>query len=222
MISQYEQRLKDWYWHTLPPQLRLSLPLLDDSLTYEDLCRRLKKDPHADRMTIDLVLNFYSSFISLHEMLLPKLSQYAQHRNDLWPWENPEAIFDPPAEPNSVETELATEHMMRSQRVCTQAANIIVDLLKYQVEELGLCHIEMPILTFTWDIQLRNAQLGNSITNDAYDAVDKKMIARARQNLITCIEVAQNGYLLNSAEGELQQFFFNMSDRTRQALAREQ
>jgi hypothetical protein len=124
-------------------------------------------------------------------------------------------------ERNFAENEAAIEHAMRSQLVCTQAANIILDLLKYQVEELNICHIEMPILTIAWDIQLRNARLGDSFTDDAYNVVDKKMIARARQKLITCLEIVQKGYLLNSIEEDLHRFFVNMSDRTRQALARE-
>ena len=223
LISQYEQRLNDWYLHTLTPELRLPLPLLDDTLPYEELRKRLKRDAYADRMTIDLALQFYSSFVSLHEMLLPKLGYDVQMRDDFWRWENPEAVFEPlsTSEPNQVEGAPPNEHAIRSHRVCTQAANVIVDLLKYEVEELGVCHVQMPVLMLAWDIQLRNAQLGQPVADDPHKIVNKSNIVQARQKLLDCMDILQHGYLLNSNEEEVRRFFFNIGNRTRIALARE-
>ncbi|KAG2176576.1 hypothetical protein INT44_007239 [Umbelopsis vinacea] len=223
LISQYEQRLTDWYLHTLPPELRISLPLLDDTLSYDDLRKRLKHDTYADRMAIDLTLQFYSSFVSLHEMLLPKSEYDVQMRENFWNWDNPEAVFEPlpTSGSNSVEGTPPNEHAIRSHRVCTQAANIIVDLLKYEVEELGVCHVQMPVLMVAWDIQLRNAQLGQPIADDPHKIINKSHIVQARQKLLDCMNIFQHGYLLNSIEEEVRRFFFNVGNRTRIALARE-
>jgi hypothetical protein len=173
-------------------------------------------------MSIDLAISFYSSFMSLHEMLLPKSGNDVQMRDEFWRWENPESVFEPlsTSESNPVEEAPPNEHAIRSHRVCTQAANVIVDLLKYEVEQLGVCHVHMPALMLAWDIQLRNAQLGQPIADDPHKILKKSNIVQARQKLLDCMDIVQQGYLLNSIEEEVRRFFFIIGNRTRIALAR--
>ncbi|KAJ2958681.1 hypothetical protein NQZ79_g5759 [Umbelopsis isabellina] len=221
LIAEYELRLKEWYLNTLPKEFQLPLPFLDDSFSYEQLRKKLKSDPYSDRMTIDLAMSFYSAFLSLHEMLLPKLTDYARRSNNLF--QHSEATEqDGINESNTSRQDTPNEHALRSQQVCNQAANLIVDLVKYQLEELGICNIEMAIFGIVWDVQLRNARLGQSIKDTHLTPLEKRIIVVARQKLITCVQLVQQGYQLNSVEVDLRRFVAETADRIHIALAEEE
>ncbi|KAG2180949.1 hypothetical protein INT43_008529 [Umbelopsis isabellina] len=173
-------------------------------------------------MTTDLAMSFYSAFLSLHEMLLPKLTDYARRSNNLFQHsEATEQDGDNESNMPPLNTP-PNEHALRSQHVCSQAANLIVDLAKYQLEELGICNIEMAIFGIVWDVQLRNARLGQSIKDSNLSPMEKSMTITARQKLMSCVELVQQGYQLNSVEVDLRRFVAETADRIHIALAEEE
>lgn len=231
-ITSFEQNLKNWYYQTLPQEMRIALPLFDDTISDTTLVEAVSFDRIRDSVPLTLLITFYAEYIVVMKRLLPRLPQYddshlkfgvmneendeeRQKYNEIKRQKRRQKFRHIVNEFNLNMTEdqlhefyhqqfdLPQNFQIEAQDKCTRAANLAVRLLEQLTNSSFSCHFELPNLMCTWDMHLRNSRLGHSKIDQPDGIVDPKITRQARQHLVRCLTIMRRGFLYNTAEREL-------------------
>jgi hypothetical protein len=231
-ITSFEQNLKNYYYQTLPQEMRIALPLFDDTISDTTLVEAVSFDRIRDSVPLTLLIAFYTEYIVVMKSLLPRLPQYddshlsfgvmsqetdeqrekykeikRQKRNHklrhLINEYNLSMTEEQLHDFYHQQFDLPHNFQIEAQDKCTRAANLAVRLLEQLTNSSFSCHFELPNLMCTWDMHLRNSRLGHSKIDQPDGIVDPKITRQARQHLVRCLAIMRRGFLYNTAEREL-------------------
>ncbi|KAH8553868.1 hypothetical protein BGW37DRAFT_482537 [Umbelopsis sp. PMI_123] len=231
-FTAFEQNMRNWYYQTLPKELRISLPLFDDSVSDTTLIEAVSFDRIRDSVPLTLLISFYQEFLVVMKKWLPRIPQYDDshlyfgvmneeddnERKKQWERKkqrrrqkfrhfidehNLNMTEDQLHEFYHQQFDVPHQFQLEAQEKCTKAANLAVRLLEQLTNSTFSCHFELPTLMVSWDIHLRNSRLGHAKIDQPDGIVDPKVTREARQNLVRCLSIMRRGYLYNTSEREL-------------------
>lgn len=231
-ITSFENNIKNWYYQTLPQEMRIALPLFDDTVSDITLVEAVSFDRIRDSVPLTLLITFYAEYIVVMKRLLPRIPQYddshlsfgvlsqetdeeRQKHTEFRRKKRRQKFRHLINEFNLSMTEeqlhefyhqqfdLPQNFQIEAQDKCTRAANLTVRLLEQLTNSSFSCHFELHNLMCTWDMHLRNSRLGHSKIDQPDGIVDPKITRQARQNLVRCLTIMRRGFLYNTAEREL-------------------
>ncbi|KAI8369448.1 uncharacterized protein BYT42DRAFT_584516 [Radiomyces spectabilis] len=234
LLLSTEKSLKDCYYKTVPEELRLPHSIFEEGLPESEFWRRLESCKNCDMASIHMMIRYQQCLISLYEPFLPYLSHQDLKNRPPFSFLQ-EGIDDdplhatPPISPLStpVHSRSATPKSpgeetqpsmigIRAQEICHRSAIFIVRLWEYQVMKIDQCRIVLPCLLSAWDIHLRNA-FASPIGPETNGVVSPSMIETAREYALRCVNVLQKGYLYNSAEHNLWEYYERIANELRNA-----
>ncbi|KAI8582083.1 hypothetical protein K450DRAFT_228920 [Umbelopsis ramanniana AG] len=231
-ITSFDQSMRNWYYQTLPQELRIALPLFDDTISDTTLIEAVSFDRIRDSVPLTLLITFYTEFIVVMKKLLPRIPQYddshlsfgvmsqetdeeRQKRKEKKKQKRRKVFRHLINEYNLNMTEeqlhefyhqqfdLPHDFQIEAQDKCTRAANLAVRLLEQLTNSSFSCHFDLPTLMCTWDMHLRNSRLGHARIDQPDGIVDPKVTRQARHHLVRCLAIMRRGFLYNTAEREL-------------------
>ncbi|KAI8330706.1 hypothetical protein BC941DRAFT_456568 [Chlamydoabsidia padenii] len=210
------------FYQDLPPDYRMDSRLFEPGLSEKTFRQRLDSlwNGNDSRMAaLNLTLQYYQGIISFYESFLPDLRerQWAQVVGLLTDdGDTPSldrsttmASFTTPLIEDEA-TATWTIHQHHAQKKCTEAATFIVRLLDYQRTLPTYCSVNMQILLTAWDIHMRNACLGLTVTDNKrryFDCLSSDTIHQARRSLLQCLSILHEGYLFNFAEHAIWKYY---------------
>ncbi|KAG2180373.1 hypothetical protein INT44_003375 [Umbelopsis vinacea] len=247
-ITSFEQNMRNWYHQTLPQELRIALPLFDDTISDTTLVEAVSFDRIRDSVPLTLLITFYTEYIVMMKKLLPRIPQYDDSHLDfgvMSPQNDEErkqykeikrqkrrrAFRQLIDEYNLGMTEdqlhdfyhqqfdLPHGFQIEAQDKCTKAANLAVRLLEQLTNSSFSCHFDLPPLMCTWDMHLRNSRLGHAKVDQPDGIVNPKVTRQARQHLVRCLAIMRRGFLYNTAERELWKHYHVMEQELLRELS---
>ncbi|RUS13829.1 hypothetical protein BC937DRAFT_94710, partial [Endogone sp. FLAS-F59071] len=154
IVERFEIAMKSYY-ASLPEDFKIDLPLFP-SMEIESVIRKVLDRDKPDRYAVLLLCRFYTNWMCMHEPFA------------LGPGED---------------EEMASGQALRSQAICTRAAELVTILWDYHSKQWP-CFMDTRSLLTACDLHYRNAA-----SHDAEQAV------RSKRMILTTLKIARRGYL---------------------------
>ncbi|KAI9487856.1 MAG: hypothetical protein EXX96DRAFT_94759 [Benjaminiella poitrasii] len=233
LVMKTEQDIKNFYYRQMPTDYQLDDAIFEDGISDTEFKKRIREDKRCDIVSVSLAAQLYQSLIALHEPYLPVFyappaltdlvnmqglpvevepdEKYVNKRKRDATERYPTPEVSTASEEEDGKPDALHIYALRAQNICYKSAINVVRLLEYLCTELESCSIPQATLLCAWDILMRNSCLGMS-DNDLEEAgvtkfMTKDAIQLSREYALRCIDVLRRGYMFNSAEKGILEYY---------------